>query len=295
MKKRMLITTIVMLLVLAVALTTSSLAWFTASQATVTATGGQFTATTSNSVVALGISDTNYDFGPSMEFRAKSDMNPLCMTDELKSALDEKQHTTALEALNLNGVLVKTVNGIETFYVGNIDNSKLSDNKLSPVYVTNQEQGSVVKDVKVAAHVTAPDKANNLVMLITYSKVAGNDETSNIEGYFVLVVSSISGKTTYTVHTFSEDDNGTAITTASGWTENADTHINGDSGDGEYTLVGTVSGIDLQPTSNTAEDAVHTVRFDIYAWYDGVELKSTTSGAVTYVDFQFEGVSGNAA
>ena len=40
MKKRMLITTIVMMLVLAVALTTSSLAWFSASQATVTATGG---------------------------------------------------------------------------------------------------------------------------------------------------------------------------------------------------------------------------------------------------------------
>jgi flagellar basal body-associated protein FliL len=48
MKKRMFITTIVMMLVLAIALTTSSLAWFSSSQGSVTANAAEFTAGTAD-------------------------------------------------------------------------------------------------------------------------------------------------------------------------------------------------------------------------------------------------------
>lgn len=55
MKKRMFITTIVMMLVLAVALTTSSLAWFSSSNQSVTASSATFTAKTKGSNVNLKI------------------------------------------------------------------------------------------------------------------------------------------------------------------------------------------------------------------------------------------------
>jgi|GEM_PF-3878521 len=66
MKKRMFITTIVMMLVLAVALTTSSLAWFSSANSSVTATAATFTAKTKSDSVALKISNTQNNFGNSI-------------------------------------------------------------------------------------------------------------------------------------------------------------------------------------------------------------------------------------
>ena len=300
MKKRMLITTIVMMLVLAVALTTSSLAWFSASQATVTASGGSFTASTSNKVVALGISKSNGDFGDSITFAdlAKTEMQPLCMTTELKTALDTPATTVAdAQALNLNSVLVKTVGGIESFVTKNEEDTSvvttvtLESVKLSSVYVTNLEQGAVVKDLKVNVNVTIPSKSNRLVILGTYSDVPGNANEGVIKGYFVLVVSS-SGTQTYTIHTFGDSDHHQTITNSNGWQTAATKAITVSSAAADsYELVKEITGVNLQPSSNTAEDAIHTLRFDLYAWYDGVDLKSTTSGAETLVNFQFEGVA----
>ena len=298
MKKRMLITTIVMMLVLAVALTTSSLAWFSASQATVTASGGSFTASTSNNVVALGISMTNGDFGDSISFAdlAKTEMKPLCMTTELKRALDTSDTTVAAaQALFLNSVLVKTVNGVESFLTKNGEESSvttvtLESVKLSSVYVTNLEQGAVVKDLEVNVNVTVPSTSNRLVILGTYSDVLGSNDTGVIKGYFVLVVSS-STVQTYTVHTFGDSDHNTPITNSNSWQEGATKAITVSSAAESYELVKTIAGVNLQPSSVTDENAIHTLRFDLYAWYDGVDLKSTTSGAVTSVNFQFKGVA----
>lgn len=300
MKKRMLITTIVMMLVLAVALTTSSLAWFSASQATVTASGGSFTASTSNNVVALGISKTNGAFGDSISFTAKTEMKPLCMTSELKAKLDAygsepAVNVTDVENLNLNSVFVKTVNGVESFLTKNGEESSVStvtleSVKLSSVYVTNLEQGAVVKDLKVNVNVTVPSESNRLVILGTYSDVPGSNDTGVIKGYFVLVVSS-STVQTYTVHTFGDSDHHQAITNSNSWQEDATKAITVSSAAGSYELVKTIAGVNLQPSSVTEENAIHTLRFDLYAWYDGVDLKSTTSGAVTLVNFQFEGVA----
>lgn len=63
MKKRMFITTIVMMLVLAVALTTSSLAWFSASNASVTAAAATFKAKAASSNINLKIAKTTGSWG----------------------------------------------------------------------------------------------------------------------------------------------------------------------------------------------------------------------------------------
>lgn len=74
----MLITTIVMMLVLAVALTTSSLAWFSAAQASVTASGGQFTASAAKTNnVNIAISKTLDNYGKEVAMDQYTDLLPL--------------------------------------------------------------------------------------------------------------------------------------------------------------------------------------------------------------------------
>ena len=77
MKKRMFITTIVMTLVLAIALTTSSLAWFSSANMTVTAQAAEFTAASANSAnVSLKISRTTGSFSNSIALTSKENLQP---------------------------------------------------------------------------------------------------------------------------------------------------------------------------------------------------------------------------
>lgn len=82
----MFITTIVMMLVLAVALTTSSLAWFSASNASVTASSATFKAQAASSNVNLKISKTPNSWGNSIKLASgntEGSMDPLIPTAAL--------------------------------------------------------------------------------------------------------------------------------------------------------------------------------------------------------------------
>lgn len=93
MKKRMFITTIVMMLVLAVALTTSSLAWFSASNASVTATAATFKAQAASSNVNLKISKTTSSWGNTINLipgdLTSGSMEALIPTEALKPTYDD--------------------------------------------------------------------------------------------------------------------------------------------------------------------------------------------------------------
>ena len=87
----MLITTIVMMLVLAVALTTSSLAWFSASQQTVTANGGTFTARAVDSTnVNIALADAlDGTWSNSIALASYNPtMDPACPTAEISTSAD---------------------------------------------------------------------------------------------------------------------------------------------------------------------------------------------------------------
>lgn len=92
MKKRMFITTIVMMLVLAVALTTSSLAWFSATNASVTAAAATFKAQAASSNINLKISKTTSSWGNTINLTSgdmtSGSMEALIPTEALKPTYD---------------------------------------------------------------------------------------------------------------------------------------------------------------------------------------------------------------
>ncbi len=109
MKKRMFITTIVMMLVLAVALTTSSLAWFSASNASVTASAATFKAQTAGSNVNLKIAKSTGSWGNSVELKsgnvAVGSFEPVIPTDAIISKYNAGEYVWN-PGIQLNGAKV---------------------------------------------------------------------------------------------------------------------------------------------------------------------------------------------
>ncbi|MBQ7653125.1 MAG: hypothetical protein IJS93_01990 [Clostridia bacterium] len=111
MKKRMFITTIVMMLVLAVALTTSSLAWFSSANTAVTASAATFTATSSgDSNVNLKISDSTGSWGNQIALTSAAGRSMIGMIPQ--SALVATTGTApTFTGVTVNGAHVDVVHG----------------------------------------------------------------------------------------------------------------------------------------------------------------------------------------
>lgn len=103
----MLITTIVMMLVLAVALTTSSLAWFSATQQSVTANSGKFVAsTTSSTNVNIAISKKMSAFTKSVNLDADvTGLKPVCPQTAFTSA--DNVNSIVFQTAQTSGVYLK--------------------------------------------------------------------------------------------------------------------------------------------------------------------------------------------
>lgn len=109
MKKRMFITTIVMMLVLAVALTTSSLAWFSSANTSVTAQSATFTATSSgDSNVNLKISNSTESWGNTISLTSAADRTMVGMIPQTALVASTTLGENAYTAPTFTGV---TING----------------------------------------------------------------------------------------------------------------------------------------------------------------------------------------
>ena len=108
MKKRLLITSIVMMLVVAVALSTATYAWFT-SNSSVKATAVTMYADT-NSAASIGISWTDGAYGPALEAES-----PASTFYYAPTAISSLTANTAISSINWTSATIKDVAGNATF------------------------------------------------------------------------------------------------------------------------------------------------------------------------------------
>lgn len=108
MKKRLLITSIVMMLVVAVALSTATYAWFT-SNASVTASSINMYAAT-NQAASIGISWTDSNYGTSI-----TPTGPASTTYFAPTSISTLRANTALSGITWSSATIKDVSGAPTF------------------------------------------------------------------------------------------------------------------------------------------------------------------------------------
>ena len=129
MKKRLLITSIVMMLVVAVALSTATYAWFTSS-ANVSATTVTMYAET-NSAASIGISWTDSAYGTSIDA-----VSPATTFYYAPTAISSITANTAMSAITWSSATVKDVAGIKTF------NSDVTTTAADLTYTWNDGDGA---------------------------------------------------------------------------------------------------------------------------------------------------------
>lgn len=278
MKKRMLITTIVMMLVLAVALTTSSLAWFSASQATVTATGGTFSASAAGSAANIGLAtsaeSSNWANTAPMTNNVASGLVPLCAISELTSKLDSDVGTSGepvtlasivndVEKLNGakiltngEGVQVFPLNAANPFY-----KNTLASQANSVVFAKNLDaNGTHVTSLKVTLKITS--EVTSTVAAPNFYIVLSTHDGSNV--LRTAVMSKTGG---YVVYDFSSASENTSLSSvdADGNRKTGPATINNAQ---DATAEINFTNLDW------AQDVVYAIH--VYAWYEGGTLDVTT-------------------
>ena len=289
----MLITTIVMMLVLAVALTTSSLAWFSASQNNVTATGGSFTAATSTATgVNIAISDELASYRGSMSLAtAPTGLKPMCLKEEPTSG-----HVYFNGAL-MNGPHFKA----DSVYIDDIDLTTATHEKLSTenyyydtIYLVNLDQTNALKQIsiKVSAEITQSASGKTTAIPVALLRVSRKTPAAGewtAVGYQILVLNA-DGK--YTIKDMSgfgsiSDTTHDDLLTSSALA-NADTDVTGAVVDGKFEVTATFV-FDTELADGLAINATEIAKIDVLMWYDGNGLKDSTSGTLTAFDLTISG------
>lgn len=286
MKKRMLITSIVMVVVLVVALTTSSLAWFSATQNDVTANSGSFNAAaTTGSNINIAISDELGSFRSSVNFANKNTkMIPSCPTEAITNfpttlvmnsrqvindrfAMDYQEGPRTITFDKTDGSATDTSNDSDLYYQ-------------DALYVVNYDDVSIVENftLKIDSSVTAASNYNPAtpVMLVRLSKRGENETTWSSVGHKVLVLAEEGG---YCAYDFSQltssgnDSKISSITTADVQSNNTGTNITPVT-DSDATYKQTASldftGVNLAPVHGEY------LKIDIVIWFDGNALTAST-------------------
>lgn len=279
MKKRMLITTIVMMLVLAVALTTSSLAWFSASQATVTANNGTFTAKTAGSAANIGVASaldaTNWKSSADMTVTGSNALVPLCAIAALPQNLTadlEKAKTLAdiADAELLNGANFLNDGSVQWFPLntGNeLYKKALSSQANSVIFAKNLDNnGTNVTTLKVTLTITS-DTVNAAAPNF-YIVLSTGDGTSVLR---TAVISKVNGYVAFDFSSASSSESNPLLLSA------VDSDANRQTADivsieNTQNASQSVTFTNLEWTPGTVY-AVH-----VYAWYEGETLDVTTDG-----------------
>lgn len=313
MKKRMLITAIVMVVVLAVALTTSSLAWFSATQNNVTASGGSFTASTgsssSNVNISLSRDMTSWKNGISL-LKQGIDMLPVCVNKPNESAVFEgdfnsfkldtgrtvnayfKPDTIAQQEVLLDNTFDSEGNFIPKESSNNAhyyqDAILLVNNETAILKNLDIEIKTTIKRIAVSAEFATP------VAMIRVSKLGSDKKSWTQLDSNVLVLNEINGKyIVYDLFSLYEansdfdyliDDysinNATNSTQSSSYSPSIS-----DSDNLEMTADGVIT-LSLGDEGLSVNDIV---KIDIVMWYDGNGLSTYSQKTITNFDLTITG------
>lgn len=291
----MLITTIVMMLVLAVALTTSSLAWFTASQATVSATGGTFTATTAGSATNIGLAQaTDGEWASTMAMinplpESMPKLNPLCPQVEIGRKLKADgslayANVSDVEAIVLNGArMLINGEGQNVFPLGEGDNAAytntLGSQAHSHIYAKNLDtNGTVIGTLKVTLKITGTTtgaQANATLAAPNFVVVLADHTEA------VLRMGLITKENGYLVYNFTTAPENTLESAVLG-----ESNANIKQGD---KTIGKVENSEASITFEGlewGEGAIYHIH--VYAWYEGQTLNSLSQSCSHTYDLTLE-------
>ena len=303
MKKRLLITSIVMMLVVAVALSTATYAWFT-SNAAVTASSLTMTAATNNAA-SIGISWTNGSFGTSI-----SASSPAGGVKFAPAAIKSATANAALASEVWSSATVREVAGDPTFntaYTTTLSGGVFTNvaaeagenpSRLAYMYTDGAENtpsttvyiknGSTTNDLtSVTCKATVTGAAREFIRIAIFRN-DGSENAFQLKGimtdrYTFTAASSFSSTTTYynadgTVAENVTDQNVTSYFTRS------------DAASGSAVAVGTVATDALVSTITTTTNAGASVacggltatsvmQLKIVVWMDGEALRDNTAGS----------------
>ncbi len=303
MKKTMFITSVIMVVVMAIALTTSSLAWFTAAgSATVTTDTLTLTAK-ANASTGIQISDASAggDWASNINFTNQAELMPLLPYQFTDNS------TTLLEALVAEKFITNEVDQ-NLMFVNAQGTEAVAANYFasSNIWITNMAQGSGAAAVAITPSIVF--KKGDAV----YDPSGANRSDPNL--YVAVLCNKTSafaadGSTTANYDTSAADWEIVNIFNSKGLTNvkfgKEDSYFEGeDDSTASYTspaisgLITTTATNSIDPITTDATSGEYrnfgeVVQFKVVAWYDGVSLVNSNSG--TALQFELTFTAGAAA
>ena len=288
MKKRLLITSIVMMLVVAVALSTATYAWFT-SNTIVTASTVSFTANTSDAdSIAIAWTGNDAPGTTLTAATARTEMNPM-----VPSAITiGSQTSTAFAAAFKSGTLYSN-NGVPTFNT-DVDVAtpvtwETTDNGATPAaaaqsfYIKNMSLANTVGNIKVTATITDSNTsdeiaADELVRIAVFTKdLKADGKTSEETDYILRGVLAKKAASTAVGNPEANVAQATAVPSASAITATA-------ANEG-FKICKKATNADQSLAANNQVDVV------VIVWMDGEALTDTTAGVAATISLTFSAVA----
>lgn len=307
MKKRMLITSIVMVVVLAVALTTSSLAWFSASQNDVTAVNGTFTAATQSAEnVNIAISKTTSGYAASCDLdKANISLMPVALKSQLNFDTVDTESKISFNSAKVTGShFDPSENMISDSGDINLNDDDGSTDAAKSnayayrdtVYLVNYDSQNALSKltIKLDTTLTAAEGKTLPIPVVLLKVSRGTVGSWTNVGYIVFVLDSTdSPSAKYTVYDFvtnmkgktalSEEVSTSKVNRVSG-TTNATGTLATKNEDGSFT-----ASNDFTFENGLAVNATEICKIDVVMWFDGEALSSGSQGAAASFNLTFTG------
>lgn len=311
MKKRMLITAIVMVVVLAVALTTSSLAWFSATQNDVTAANGTFTAATQSAEnVNIAISKTTSGYAASCDLdKPNISLMPVALKSKLNFDTESK---ISFNSAKVTGSYFDPSESM----ISDSGDINLNDNDGSTdaansdayayrdtVYLVNYDSQNALSKLTIKLDTTLTAAAEKTlpipVVLLKVSRGTVGSSRGTVGswtnvGYIVFVLDSTANPSAnYTVYDFVTNMKGktplsaevsTSIVNRVTGSTNATGTLATKNADGSFT-----ASNNFTFGNGLGVNATEICKIDVVMWFDGEALSSGSQGAAASFNLTFTG------
>lgn len=304
MKKRMLITAIVMVVVLAVALTTSSLAWFSATQNDVTAANGTFTAATQSAEnVNIAISKTTSGYAASCDLdKANISLMPVALKSQLNFDTESKISFNSAKVTGSHFDPSENMISVSGDINLNDDDGSTDAAKSNAyayrdtVYLVNYDsQNALAKlTIKLDTTLTAAAEKTLPIPVVLLKVSRGTVGSWTNVGYIVFVLDSTTNPSAnYTVYDFVTNMQGktplskevsTSIVNRVTGSTNATGTLATKNEDGSFT-----ASNDFIFEKGLAVNATEICKIDVVMWFDGEALSSGSQGAAASFNLTFTG------
>lgn len=302
----MLITSIVMVVVLAVALTTSSLAWFSASQQTVNAQAGSFVAQTQGaSNVNIAISKTMGSYSALVNLdRFSTQMRPVALVNnfDFNTNAKFKFNECKIAGAYFDPTKISVSEEIDLDIVNGTEDTAESTNfnYRDTLYLVNYDAVDKLASIKISLESSlglGEGKTQTAVpvVLLRVSRSTNKGSTWNYVNSVVLVLDKTSGN--YTVYDFTTNMGGKSPSTdevsrdlvsrVKTATSATGEQVTLDEVDNKYKTVQEISFGDSGLDINGNEIA----KIDVVIWFDGESLDTTTQGTTGSFSLTITGVA----